>query len=91
MGGTAFTLTGDGTWVGKSAHLAADPLTIWEGWQVIAQAITECQIGARGPGCPHSHLTTPQPFRFYCGDESPQEEHIEDAGFDHQPPHHKPP
>ena len=27
-----FTLAGAGTWVGKSAHLAADPLTLWEGW-----------------------------------------------------------
>ena len=27
----AFTLTGAGTWVGKSANLAANPLTIWEG------------------------------------------------------------
>ena len=27
----AFTLTGVGTWVGKSAHLAANPLTIQEG------------------------------------------------------------
>ena len=29
---TTFTLTGAGTWVGKSAHLAANPLTIQEGW-----------------------------------------------------------
>ena len=41
---TSFTLTGVGTWIGKSAYLATDPLTIREGWQVIAQAITECQI-----------------------------------------------
>ena len=27
----AFTLTGAGTWVGKSAHLANDPLTIQKG------------------------------------------------------------
>ena len=27
----AFTLTGAGTWVGKLAHLAANPLTIQEG------------------------------------------------------------
>ena len=26
-----FTLTGAGTWVGKSAHLATDPLTFQEG------------------------------------------------------------
>ena len=29
-------LTGVGTWVGKPAYLAADPLTIQEGWQEIA-------------------------------------------------------
>ena len=68
---TTFILTGAGTWVGKLTHLAADPLTIQEAWQVIAQAITKCQIGARGPGHPHSHLTTPQPFRLYCGDKCP--------------------
>ena len=56
---TAFTLTGADSWVGKSAHLATNPITIWEGQQVIAQAITECQIEARGPGHPHSCLTTP--------------------------------
>ena len=58
----AFTLTGAGTWVGKSAHLATDPLTIQEGWQVITQAITEHQIEVRGPGHPHSHPTTLQVF-----------------------------
>ena len=85
-----FTLTGAGTWVGKLAHLAANPLTIWEGQWVITQAITKCWIGARGPGHPCSHLTTPQPFRFYCGDESFQEKCIKDATFDHWPPLHKP-
>ena len=38
---TAFMLTGVGTWVGKPAYLAADPLTIQEGWQDMAQAITK--------------------------------------------------
>ena len=28
----AFTLTGAGTWIGKLAHLATDPFTLWEGW-----------------------------------------------------------
>ena len=27
-----FTLTGAGTWIGKMAHLATNPLTIQEGW-----------------------------------------------------------
>ena len=63
---------------------------IQEDWQVIAQSITECCIGMRGPGCPHSHPMTPQAFRFYHGDESPWEECNEATGLDHQPPHHKP-
>ena len=87
---TAFTLTGDGSWVGKWAHLAAKPLTIWEGLQVITKAITEHRIEARGPGHPCYCLATPQPFRFYHGDEFPQEEHIKDASFDHQSSHHRP-
>ena len=86
-----FTLTGAGSWVCKSAHLAANPLTIQEGWQVIAQAIMECQVEVRGPGCPHSHPTAPQAFRFYHGDESSREECFENLCFDHQPPHHQPP
>ena len=67
----AFTLTGVDTWVGKSAHLATDPLTIQEVWWVFAQAIMECQIEVRGPGHPCSHPTTPLAFRLYHGDESP--------------------
>ena len=86
----AFIFMGAGTWVGKLAHLAANPLTIWEGWWVIAQAITKCWVGARGPGHPLSHPTTPQPFRFYCGDESLREKCVEDASFDHWPSLHKP-
>ena len=84
-----FTVTGAGTWVGKSAHLAANHLTIQKGWQLIAQAIMECWIGVRGPGHPCSHPTTPQAYRFYHGDESPWEECIKHAGLDHWPPHHK--
>ena len=86
-----FTLTGAGTWVGKLAHLVADPLTIQEGWWVIAQAITECQIGVRGPGHPHSHPRPTQAFRFYHGDESPREECFKVVHFWPLAPHHKPP
>ena len=45
-----FTLTGAGTWVGKQAYVAADPLTIQEGWWAIAQAITEHRTEVRRPG-----------------------------------------
>ena len=37
----AFLLTGAGMWVGKSAYLAADPMTIQEGKRAIAQAILD--------------------------------------------------
>ena len=33
---TAFLITGGGTWVGKSAYLTADPVTIQEGRRAIA-------------------------------------------------------
>ena len=38
----AFLLTGACMWVGKSASLTADPMTIQEGRRAIAQAISEC-------------------------------------------------
>ena len=39
-----FLLTGAYTWVGKSAYLAADPLTIQEGKRAIAQAVSGCRV-----------------------------------------------
>ena len=36
-----FLLTGVGTWVGKLAYIAADPMTIQEGRRAIAQAISD--------------------------------------------------
>ena len=36
-----FLLTGAGTWVGKSAYLTADPMTIQEGKRAIAQAVSD--------------------------------------------------
>ena len=76
-----FTLTGAGIWVGKPAYLATDPLTIIEGQQTIAQAITECQIEARGPGQPCLNLSNPQPFRFYHPGYSPQKDCPRDASL----------
>ena len=43
-----FLLTGAGMWVGKLAYLTADPMTIQEGRQAIAQAIMDCQVKVRG-------------------------------------------
>ena len=37
----AFLLTGADMWVGKSAYLAADPMTMQEGRWAIAQAVTD--------------------------------------------------
>ena len=51
-----FLLTGAGTWVGKSAYLTADPMTIPEGKRAIAQAVSANRVKARGPGHPHANL-----------------------------------
>ena len=48
----AFLLTGAGMWVGKSAYLTANPMTIQEGRRAIAQAVLDNRVKARGPGCP---------------------------------------
>ena len=66
-----FLLTGVDTWAGKPAYLAANPMTIQEGQRAIAQAVTDCQVKARGPGDPHVNLLTQQPFRFDCTGGSP--------------------
>ena len=87
---TAFILTGVGTWVGKPAYLAANPLTIQEGQWTIAQAITECQIKVRGPGHPCVNLLTPQPFKFDHPSNSPQKDAPGDANSNHQPSPHWP-
>ena len=47
-----FFLTGAGTWVGKSAYLTADPMTIPEGKRAIVQAVSDNRVKARGPGHP---------------------------------------
>ena len=36
-----FTLSGAISWVGKQALLHANALSLWKGWQLIAEAITE--------------------------------------------------
>ena len=44
--------TGAGTWVGKSAYLTTDPMTLQEGKRAITQAVLDHRVKARGPGCP---------------------------------------
>ena len=79
-----FVLTWAGTWIGKPAYLAADPLTIQECQQEITQAITKCWIKARDLGHPCVNLLTPQPFRFDQQGDSPQKDTPRDANSDHQ-------
>ena len=59
-----FPLTGSGMWVGKSAYLTTDPMTIQEGRRAIAQAILDNRVKARRPGCPWVNLPAQQPFKF---------------------------
>ena len=85
-----FLFTGGGTWVGKAAYLTADPLTIQEGRRAIAQAISDCQIKARGPGCLHVNLPAQQPFQFDSPRSSPLKDVSGDGGSCHPPSPHQP-
>ena len=87
----AFLLTGTGMWVGKSAYLATKPMTIQEGWQAIAQSVTDCWVKARGPGHPCVNLPVQQPFRFDCLRGSPVKDASGYGGSYHQPSPHWPP
>ena len=60
----AFLLTGAGMWVGKSAYLATDSMTIQEGRRSIAQVILDHQVKVRGQGCPHVNLPAQEAFLF---------------------------
>ena len=64
--GAAFLLTGTSTWVGKSAYLAADPMTIQESRWAIAQAVMDHQVKVRGTGHPCVNPLAQQSFRFDC-------------------------
>ena len=87
----AFLLTGVGMWVGKPGYLAANSVTIQEGWQAIAQAITDYRVKARGSGCPCVNPLTQQPFRFDCTRGSPLKSTPREVGSDHRPlPHWSP-
>ena len=66
-----FLLTGAEMWVGKSAYLTANPVTIQEGRRAIAQAILDNRVKARGPGCPRVNLPAQQPFKFNTPRTSP--------------------
>ena len=86
----AFLLTGAGTWVWKLAYLTADPMTIQEGRRAIAQAVSDCQVNARGPGHPHVNLPAQQPFQFDPLRSSPPKDASGDGGSNHPPSPHWP-
>ena len=85
-----FLLTGAGMWVGKSAYLTADPMTIQEGRRAIAQVICNCWVKAWGPGHPHVNLPTKQPFQFNPPRSSPPMDASGDGGSDCPSSPHKP-
>ena len=72
-----FLLTGAGTWVGKLAYLAADPMTIQEGKKAIAQAVTDCQVKVRGPGHHWVNLPAQQPYGLIPLELPLQKTHLE--------------
>ena len=73
-------LTGVGMWVGKLTYLTADSMTIQEGKRAIAQAVSDCQVKVRGPGCPHVNLPAQQPFWFNPPRSSPPKDMSGDCG-----------
>ena len=60
-----FLLTRAGVWVGKSAYLTANPMTIQEGKRAIAQTVLDNRVKARGPGRPQVNLLAQQPFKDF--------------------------
>ena len=80
-----FLLTGAVMWVGKLAYLTADPMTIQEGRWAIAQAIMDCWVKVKGPGCPCANPPTQQPFMFDYPRGSPIKDASGDGGSDCQP------
>ena len=77
-------------WVGKFAYLATDTMTIQEGKRAIAQAISDCHVKARGPGCCHVNLPAQQPFWFDQPRSSPLKDASGDCGSNHPPSPHQP-
>ena len=78
-----FLLTGAGTWVGKSAYLTANPMTIPEGRRAIAQAVSDNRVKVRGLGCPNVNLPAQQPFQFNAHRVSPPKDVPGDCSSDY--------
>ena len=85
-----FLLTGAGTWVGKSAYLTANPMTIPEGKRAIAQAVSDNRVKARGLGHPHVNLPAQQPFQFNAQRVSPPKDVSGDCSSDYPQMPHQP-
>ena len=83
-GDATFLLTGAGTWVGKSAFLTTNPMTIKEGKRAIAQAVSDNRVKARGPGCPWVNPPAQQPFKFNTQRTSPLKDESRDYSSDDQ-------
>ena len=66
-----FLLTGAGTWVGKSAYLTTDPMTLQEGKRAITHAVSDHGVKARGPGHPRVNPLAQLSFRFTTSRASP--------------------
>ena len=77
-----FLLTGAGMWVGKSAYLTANPMTLQEGKRAITRAISDQRVKARGPGCPQVNPPPQQPFRFNTSRISPPRDALAHYGSD---------
>ena len=86
-----FLLTGEGTWVGKSAYLTSDAMTIQEGTRAIAQAVTDCGVKAREPRHPHVNPLAQQPFQFNALRSSPLKDASGDGSSYYPPSPHQPP
>ena len=79
----AFLLTGAAMWVGKSAYLTANPMTLHEGRRAITQALSDNRVKARGPRCPCVNLLAHQPFHFSPLRNSPPKDMLRDDGSDY--------
>ena len=66
-----FTLSGAISSVGKQAQPSSSPVSLGEGWWLIAQAITKGCIKPRGLGCPRSIPSVSTQFKFHNQDSSP--------------------
>ena len=75
-----FTLSGVISWVGKQAQLSVKPVSLGDGWQLIAQAVTKGHIKPRGTGHPHSVPPISTLFNFYNQDSSLQTADLSAAG-----------